>query len=154
MKTKQIISLALISLIAILSLTSCFGSSDLKKSVENALNNEKVTTEQTTTLENSDDKDVDVDVDSGSGSTNWKTFLKEYEEWVDEYIAITKKYKANPSDYSVLSEYTELAQKASEWSVKADDITKELKNASAAELEEYDKELSRISDKLNSVDNE
>ena len=39
-------------------------------------------------------------------------FIKDYEEFVDSYIVIIKKMKANPTDMTILSEYTEMAKNA------------------------------------------
>lgn len=41
-------------------------------------------------------------------------FLKDYEAFVNSYIMLIKKYKANPSDITILEEYNEAAQKAIE----------------------------------------
>lgn len=41
-------------------------------------------------------------------------FMKNYEDFVDTYIKLVKKYKTNPTDASIISEYTEAAQKANE----------------------------------------
>lgn len=56
-------------------------------------------------------------------SSDCDQFITEYEEFVSEYIMVLKKYKANPSDTSILTEYTELAQKASEMQSQAKDCT-------------------------------
>ncbi len=49
---------------------------------------------------------------STSSNTDCAQFIKDYSDFADSYIAILKKYKANPTDASILSEYTEVAQKA------------------------------------------
>ena len=78
----------------------------------------------------------------------WKQFLSDYEAWVDEYVELTKKYSNNPSDLSILSEYTEMAEEAVEWQTKADELTAELEEASPAELSEYSAALLEIAAKL------
>ena len=83
---------------------------------------------------------------STSGDTDWKQFLKDYEAWVDDYIAIVKKYKDNPTDMSILSDYTEMISDMTEWTERADEIELELKDTDAAE--EYSKEILRIVGKL------
>ena len=84
-----------------------------------------------------------------SGSTvNWTEFLKEYESWVDDYVAFMKKYKDNPTDPDLLQDYSAMVTKLSEWSEKADKIQNDL---SPDDLSEYLKTLSRILDKINSV---
>ena len=79
----------------------------------------------------------------------WKQFLKDYEAWVDDYIALVKKYKANPTDLTILSDYTKMAAEMSDWSARADDIELELKDTEAAL--EYSAELLRIAGKLADV---
>ena len=46
-------------------------------------------------------------------------FIKDYEEFVDSYIVIIKKMKANPTDMTILSEYTEMAKNAATMQTKA-----------------------------------
>jgi len=58
-----------------------------------------------------------------------EAFLKEYEEWVDEYIVVAKKIKSNPSDMSVMSDYTRMMSELSDWDTKGKDCSG---NASAA----------------------
>ena len=89
-------------------------------------------------------------VSNTSGDAEWKKFLKEYEAWVDDYIKLMKKYNANPSDTSLLSDYTDAMQKMVEWSEKADKVSDELANNPAA-LSEYMETLTRILGKLNAV---
>jgi hypothetical protein len=60
---------------------------------------------------------------STDDSSDCDQFITDYEEFVTDYIKVLKKYKANPSDTSILTEYTELAQKASEMQSQANDCT-------------------------------
>ena len=87
---------------------------------------------------------------STSNNIEWKEFLEDYEKWVDSYIAIMKKYKKNPSDTSILSEYTEAMSDLITWSQKADKVQVDLEDDPSA-LEEYMKTYSRIIKKLNEV---
>ena len=43
-------------------------------------------------------------------------FLESYEEFIDIYIAVYKKYLADPTDMSVMTDYTKLAGNASKFS--------------------------------------
>ena len=95
-----------------------------------------------------DKNDSSVNGVVSNNNTGWKEFLKDYEEWVDDYIALTKKYKDNPTDTSILSEYTEMAAEVTEWAERADDLESEL---SAAEAAEYAEELAKIASKLAEV---
>ena len=48
----------------------------------------------------------------------WDEFLDDYEEYMDDYIELMKNMKDDPSDMSILTEYTEFAQKSTEWATK------------------------------------
>jgi hypothetical protein len=56
-------------------------------------------------------------------SSNCDQFIIDYEEFVVSYIKILKKYKAKPTDTSILNEYTDLAQKATEMQTEASNCT-------------------------------
>ena len=62
----------------------------------------------------------------------------------------TKKYQENPSDITLLSEYTKLLGQVAEWAEKADTYKEELE-ASPEMLAEYLKTMERILEKLSSV---
>ena len=55
-----------------------------------------------------------------SVDAEWKQFLKEYESWVNKYAEIVKKYKENPSDISILSDYTKMMGELTKWATRAD----------------------------------
>lgn len=61
----------------------------------------------------------DGESSSSSSSVDCDQFIKDYTAFVDSYIKLLKKYKANPTDASILSEYTEAAQKAAEMQTDA-----------------------------------
>lgn len=63
------------------------------------------------------------DNSSSSSSVDCDQFIKDYTAFVDSYIKLLKKYKANPTDPSILSEYTEAAQKATEMQTDASSCT-------------------------------
>lgn len=60
---------------------------------------------------------------SSSSSVDCDQFIKDYSNFVDSYVKLLKKYKANPTDPSILSEYTEAAQKAAEMQTDASNCT-------------------------------
>ena len=60
---------------------------------------------------------------STSSSVDCDKFIKTYEEFANSYIKLLKKYKANPSDATILSEYSEAAQKATEMQSNASNCT-------------------------------
>lgn len=88
----------------------------------------------------------EVEKDSTNDDAEWKQFLKDYEAWVDDYIVIVKKYKDNPSDMSILSDYAEMISEMTDWTERADEIELELEDTDAAL--EYSAELLRIAGKL------
>lgn len=52
-------------------------------------------------------------------NTECDKFIKEYEAFADSYIKLIKKYKANPSDASILTDYTNAVEKAARMQNKA-----------------------------------
>lgn len=87
-----------------------------------------------------------------SNGYTWQQFLKDYEAWVDEYIVILKKYNENPSDLSILSDYTSMLTKLSEWAERADKMEDEIKDA--GEVLEFTSEITRILAKITAATNE
>jgi adenylosuccinate synthase len=65
---------------------------------------------------------------------------------MDDYIALLKKYNDNPTDLSILSDYTEMIERMEEWSEKADNIEGSLENPD--DLNEYIETYTRILKKL------
>ena len=53
-----------------------------------------------------------------ASSEDCDEFLKDYEDFMDRYVEILKKYKSDPTDVSILSDYTTIISEASEWSTK------------------------------------
>ena len=100
---------------------------------------------------------VPTDTDNETNSTEiveqqstvkWKEFLKEYEAWIDEYILFMNKYKENPADLSLLSDYADMATEITEWASKADEVQVELESSSPAEVAEYSAQLAKLAAKL------
>lgn len=137
---KKILTLAL-SLILVMSFAACGGNSETtevpKDEQEVASNAEESVISET--VASTESKDTASD-------ESWREFLEDYEKWVDNYIVLLKKYEANPTDMSILTEYTEMAAEVSEWADKADEIEEDL---DAEDLNEYTATLTRIINKLN-----
>ena len=85
---------------------------------------------------------------TSESKVEWADFLKEYEAWVDEYIAFMEKYKANPTDLSLMADYIDMMSKMAEWAEKAEDIEDEL---SGDDLRVYMDTMTRILQKLASA---
>ena len=82
-----------------------------------------------------------------SSYQNWKESLVEYDKWADDYIAFMKKYNANPSDPSLLSDYTKMYAQYSNWAIKFAKIQED-EELTDEEEAEISKEYSRITLKL------
>jgi hypothetical protein len=65
---------------------------------------------------------------SGKSKSDCEEFLDAYEEFMDEYIKVLKKYSEDPTDMTILSEYTSSMAKVSEWSEKAESLEDCMKN--------------------------
>ena len=129
-------------IIAMLSLTlvAC-GTS---KTVKNVPEKDEKATVQQIKPETEDENNTET----ASEKIEWKQFLKDYENWMEKYIEILKKYKSNPSDATVLADYTEILKELSEWQSKAEMVQKELEEASPAEVAEYSAEIIRIAGRI------
>jgi len=69
----------------------------------------------------SDDQSKSATTSSSGGSGDCDKFLKQYEEFITEYVKVLKKYKNSPTDMSIMADYTRLMTKASEWNEYPDD---------------------------------
>ncbi len=88
--------------------------------------------------------------ESQKETVEWKEFLEEYEEIVDDYVEVYNKYMENPTDMTILNDYTKLSQDISEWSSKASKVETDLSSNPQA-LKEYTETLARITQKLSSI---
>ncbi|MDR0854474.1 MAG: DUF4190 domain-containing protein [Clostridiales Family XIII bacterium] len=77
--------------------------------------------------------------------TTYKQFLEEYEAWVDNYIALLEKYQNDPTDLSILDDYTAMTKDMLEWSEKAEQIQGDL---TGDDLIDYMETMTRITKKL------
>jgi hypothetical protein len=50
----------------------------------------------------------------GGSNSECEQFISDYEDFADSYIAVMEKVQADPTDESVLQEYTEMMNKATE----------------------------------------
>ena len=89
------------------------------------------------------------DTDSGSVSPSFKETMDSYETFFDGYIEFMNKYKENPSDLTLLSEYADYMSKYSDYMSKLSAI--DTKNLSAADLAYYTEVHARILKKIANV---
>lgn len=59
-------------------------------------------------------------IQTGGVDPDLKAFLDSYEKFVDEYVDFMKKYMANPTDLSLLGEYTDMMTELSDFETKLD----------------------------------
>ena len=87
--------------------------------------------------ENKDDDTIDPD---------FKAAMDSYEKFMDEYVAFMKKYKDNPTDLSLLSDYADYMSKYADFVEDFEDWENE--DLNAAELAYYVDVQARVSKKL------
>ena len=81
---------------------------------------EEATSDETTTEENTDEGTSDeASSDESTSGTDCNKWLDDYEAYMDDYVALVKKYQANPTDMTIMQEYTSMAQKAQSMSSSA-----------------------------------
>ncbi len=66
---------------------------------------------------------METEEDSPSSSIDCDQFIKEYSAFVESYVKLLAKYKKDPTDMTIVSEYTEAAQKANQMQTHAGDCT-------------------------------
>jgi predicted small lipoprotein YifL len=66
---------------------------------------------------------------NNSSGTDCETFLNEYEKFVMAYIDVIKKYKENPTDNSILTDYSKMVAEANDWTGKIQDCQNDSKFA-------------------------
>ena len=149
---KKLVCLALALLMA-MSLVACGGNDKIANestpaTPETESVEQKADDIQTESVESKDDTQTES-VENNNDSAEWKEFLKDYEEWVDEYIALMKKQKENPTDLTILSDYSKMTLEMAEWAEKSDDIAGSIEDTD--EALEYSKEVLRIAGKLSEI---
>ena len=141
---KRILSVAL-TLVLVLGLVACGGEETPTVNDENDV----IVSTENDTVVSTQNETTDSNLDESEKSNEaWREFLADYEDWVDSYITLYKKYQSNPTDMSLLSEYTKLAGEVSTWATRAEDIEDSL---DVDDLTEYTSSLARIVEKLNSA---
>jgi hypothetical protein len=95
-----------------------------------------------------DDNGTTDDNNNATG-TDWREFLRLYEEWVDEYIAFMEKYNADPTNLSLLTDYLKFMEKTLEWAEMIEELEDEL---TGNDLREYLAAMTRILQKLSAIE--
>lgn len=107
---KNLIKIFGILFLTTFILTSCGGT----QAKESETNNDE--SQVTVVDESSVEETTEVTSDCDK-------FIKDYEEFADSYIKVLKKYKANPSDATIITEYTEMATKSLDMQTQAANCT-------------------------------
>ena len=102
----------------------------------------------TNTIHSEEKKDVAAQSNVVESDMSWRQFLKDYEAWVDTYVEFMGKYKDNPTDMSLISDYSKFIQQTAEWAEEAEKYQSDLENASPEILGEYVETLGRITKKI------
>ena len=108
-----------------------------------------VGTESTTSTVINAQSDVEVESETTTTVAEWQQFFIDYEAWVDDYIAFMEKYQANPTDVTLLADYSELVAELAEWESKTGEFEASLEGTDDALT--YMNELTRITEKLNAA---
>ena len=144
-KTKRVIS-ALLAISLAFCLAACGNkNSDSAPKASNSPVSKSAATQSSASV--AKDTKTDKTTSKDSTTAEWRTFLKDYEKWVDRYLAFLPKYMSDSSDPQVVAEYEKLEKESEEWSKRAEKVTNELEN-SPEDLEEFTNELSKILEKI------
>lgn len=86
--------------------------------------------------------------DSGEVTPELKEFLDSYEAFMNEYVEFLKQYQANPTDATLISEYTQYMTKLLELEQKANEYQSSESQMSTADYNYYIDSMARIEKKL------
>ena len=114
-----------------------------------APDDEEIKSEETnagTEKENGNETEAKDESSSGGISSDFKAAMDSYEKFFDEYVAIMKKYANNPSDMSILGDYTKYMGQYAD--MMADFEKWESEDMNAAETAYYLEVQGRITKKL------
>ena len=153
-KMKRNLFLIAVLVTAVVCLLSCKKQDYTPSDVDEAVVDEIVTEDETTTIavesgkddvdallddDDDDDDGDDDDIASSKSSTNWDAVLNEYESYVNQYISLMK--KAQKGDMSAMTEYAKMLEKAENLSDKLDDAEDEM---TSAQLSRYMKITNKL----------
>lgn len=142
---KKLLAILLAAMM-LFSLTACGteGNDGKTAQVENSSISDNTDTSTDLETENKSDDSI--------GDYTWKDYLVDYEKWVDDYIVVLKKHNENPSDLSILSDYSKMVQETAEWAERSEKIKSDIEDTS--EMLEFSSELLKIASKITEATNE
>lgn len=91
------------------------------------------------------DQEAAPEADVGAPTIDWKSWIAEYERWIDDYIDLLERFAANPLDPAISSAYMASMTELIEWAERAEQLEGEL---SGDDLREYTAALQRIMNRL------
>ena len=124
----------------------CLGAEEpMKFTISTAFEESKGSTSRSSSSFDDGDDDDDDDDDevssTTSSSTDWDAFLDDYEEYIDNYIALMK--KAKNGDMSAMSEYSSMLSKAQSMQTKLDKAQGEMTSAQIARYTKLNAKLAK-----------
>lgn len=104
-------------------------------------------------VQSAEPKEPQKEKTSSTDAQAWRQFLKDYEAWVDKYVEFMKKYKNNPTDIGLISEYGKFVAETAEWAEKSEKYEEELKSEDVSPelISEYMETLARITKKMSEI---
>ena len=144
---KKLLAL-LLTIVMLLAFPGCGAK---KEDIEENSETDVIVSAQEKNKASEEEVDEEPEQKESTGEKEWRKFLEDYENWVDDYIKILKKYEENPTDLSILSDYADMMLELADWEAKTEKMEEELENASPGEVAEYSAELLRIAAKMAEV---
>ncbi|MBQ3021720.1 MAG: hypothetical protein IJD91_00135 [Clostridia bacterium] len=144
---KKLLAL-LLTIVMLLAFPGCGAK---KEDIEENSETDVIVSAQQKNKASEEEVDEEPEQKESTGEKEWRKFLEDYENWVDDYIKILKKYEENPTDLSILSDYADMMLELADWEAKTEKMEEELENASPGEVAEYSAELLRIAAKMAEV---
>lgn len=95
------------------------------------------------TIEMSQDDDTRAELKNNEKSGDCDDFMDDYEEWMERYVELLRKYKENPVGLASSPEYTSMSMEMMEWSSKWSSLA-----IDCAKNPEYEKRFNKIQEKV------
>lgn len=130
-KVQKLMFVVVFLVLGMYVLSSCGGNNS--EEAQNEETEDNLSEEEEEDLESEDmeeepeedmEEELEEDVETEISDTDWDEALTEYEEFVEEYIALLK--KANAGDNTALTEYPAVLQKAQDSSQKLGEVQSDL----------------------------
>ena len=131
-------------------LASCGGNNDAESDLDSMFDDLQEMTDEADYGTDETDTETDTETetetettDESSPSDEWNSVLDDYEAYVDDYVSLIKKQKADPADMSIMTEYQQLMQKGSEWSTKMSEMSADFGPEQLSRMQEIQMKLSK-----------